>query len=152
MSKAKEKLTMRVIKGAIVPADDYTTQRLRDKGYKTGDLLTVTLSKQRSPGYNRLAHQLGILITENIDEFSGMDCHKALKRLQLESGVACELTAIKVPGIGMVEHRTAQSLSFDNMDEGDFKDCISGLCRHITKTYWPNMEPDQIESMLELMP
>lgn len=148
----REKFSLVVVKGALQPADDYTRERLRAKGYKSGDILSATLSKQRSPGYNRLIHKLGMIVSENIDGFAGMDGHKVLKRLQIESGVACEITAIKAPGYGMLEHRTPLSLSFDSMDQGEFYEAARGLCRHIAETYWPGQTPEQIERMIELMP
>lgn len=113
----------------------------------------MTLSKQRSPGYNRLAHQIGTLCRENIEAFEHYtDSHQILKRLQLESGVACEETAIMVDGYGLVTHRVPLSLSFDQMDEGFFRECVSGLCKHIEKKYWHGMEEGAILHMAELMP
>ena len=150
--KTKERLSFTVGKGVLYPSDDYTTERLRAKGYHVGDVLSATLTKQRSPGFNRLAHQLGALVGQNIEEFGGLDAHKVLKRLQIESGVACEETAIKIPGYGMMMHRTPQSLAFDAMDEGEFRECMTGLSRWISTQYWPQMDEDQILNMASLMP
>lgn len=147
-----ERISLIVKKGCLAPADGYAEERLRERGYAIGDALSAELRKERSPGYNRLAHQLGALLSQNVDEFTGMDAHKTLKRLQIESGVACEETAIKIPGFGMMIHRTPLSLSFDNMDEGEFRECMKGLSRHIAETYWKSMSPDEILTMSALMP
>lgn len=149
---SREKLRMRVEKGCLVPADDYTAERLRERGYKIGDEVAVTISKSRTAWFNRQAHKLGQLCVTNIEELSGYEAHGALKRLQIESGVACEETAIKAPGFGMLMHRVPRSLSFDEMDEGEFRQAILGLCRYIAKTYWPSMTEDQIYQMAEVMP
>lgn len=151
MSK-REKLLFRVVKGGLQPADGYTQERLRAKSYKVGDVLSGTLSKRRISGFNRLMHKLGMMVAENVEGFSGLDGHRVLKRLQIESGVACEVTAIKVPGYGMMEHRTPLSLSFDSMDQGEFWEAARGMCKYIAETYWPSHTPEEIEKMAELMP
>ncbi len=150
--KRAEPLYLRVVKGALVPANAYTESRLREKGYRIGDILTVTLSKLRSNGYNRYAHRLATMVAANIECFAGMAAHRVLKRLQIESGVACEITAIKVPGYGLMEHRTPLSFSFDGMDEGEFREAVKGLCIHLEREYWPTMTSEQIEAMIEIMP
>ena len=142
-----EKLMLRVAKGALVPADGYTASRLRERGYHTGDVVGAIISKLRNPKFNRLIHRIGQLCVANIDDFGAMDAHQCLKRLQLESGVACDETAIRVPGLGMVLHRTPQSLSFESLDEGDFHDAARGLCRWIAAEYWPTLTPEAIEEM-----
>ena len=146
-----EKLMLRIEKGAFVPADGYTASRLRERGYHTGDLVGAVISKIRNPKFNRLVHRIGQLCAANIDEFHGMDAHKVIKRLQLESGIACDETEIKVPGLGMVLHRTPQSLSFESLDEGDFHDAARGLCRWIAQNYYPQLTEDQILAMAEAM-
>ncbi len=149
---SREKLHFRISKGALTPADAYTLGRLRERGYKIGDVVSVTVSKLRSNGFNRLAHRLGKLCSLNLEGFEELDGHRALKRLQLESGIACDETAIKVPGLGMVLHRVPLSLSFDAMDEDQFREVIKGLCRYISKTYWPTLSAEQIEELASAMP
>lgn len=150
MSKP-EKHLLRVIKGGLVPADNYTAARMREKGYHIGDLLTATLTKPRNPKFHRLAHQLGVLIEKNIESFSGMDPHKVLKRLQIEGNVACDEVGIFVPGMGMMLQRIPQSLSFANLEEGAFKVVMRGLSRHVAATYWKDLKPEQIEDMAAAM-
>ena len=150
--KRRERLMLRVTKGALEPADNFTRQRMREKGYHVGDLVAAELFKIRNPGFHRLGHQIGTLCIRNIEDFSTYtSAHAVLKRLQLESGVACDETAIRAPGLGMVLHRTARSLSFIDMDEGEFHETVRGLCRHIAATYWPSLTPAQIEDMASAM-
>lgn len=144
-----EKLMLRIEKGALVPADGYTASRLRERGYHIGDMVGATISKLRNQKFNRLVHRIGQLCAANLDAFSGMEAHAVIKRLQLESGVACDETAIKVPGLGMVMHRTPKSLSFENLDEGEFHDAARGLCRWIATEYWSTLTPEQVEQMAE---
>jgi hypothetical protein len=33
------------------------------------------------------------------------------------------------------------------MDDGEFKQVMKDLCRHVAKTYWPTCTPEQVEQM-----
>jgi hypothetical protein len=149
--KKPERILFRVAKGALVPADELALMRLRARGYNLGDQVTVEIRKARNPKFHRMAHALGHLLAENVDAFTGMSAHAVLKRLQLESGAGCESVAIYVPGVGMCEHRQALSLSFENMDEGEFQEIYAGLCDHVVKRYWPDLDAGQVEEMASLV-
>lgn len=149
--KRPERFPLRVVQGAFQPADVTCQARLRDKGFKTGDLVFVEFRKPRNPKFHRLGHALGRLCAENIEAFEDMDAHRVLKRLQLEAQIGCEEMAIVVPGVGKCLHLIPRSLSFESMDEGEFKEVISGFCRHIAKQYWPTLTPEAIEDMAGVM-
>lgn len=149
--RTPERFPLRIQRGAFIPADQTTVARLRDKKFSTGDIVFVEFRKPRNPKYHRLAHALGRLVAENIEQFEGMDAHRVLKRLQIEGNIGCEETAIYVPGVGMCMHRTPLSLSFESMDQGDFHEVMQGFCRHIAKVYWPELAPEQIEQMAGVM-
>lgn len=146
-----ERFPLRVVKGAFTPADISCQARLRDKGFKTGDLVFVEFRKPRNPKFHRLAHALGQLCAENIEAFNGMDPHRVLKRLQIEAQIGCEEMAIVVPGVGKCLHLIPRSLSFESMDEGEFHEVIAGFCRHIAGQYWPSLTPEAIEDMAGVM-
>lgn len=151
-SPAPERFALRVDKGCFRVADTTTAARLRQRSYSVGDLVFAELKKPRNPKFHRLAHQLGILCAENLDAFTGMDPHKVLKRLQVESGVGCEEIACLLPsGGGSYVARIPQSLSFESMDEGQFREVMRGLCRHLAAAYWPKCTAEQIESMAGCM-
>ena len=152
MSKGKEGFLLAVQKGSLVPADNYTAERLRAKGYRMGDVLRATLSKPRNPRFHRLAHAFGKLCAENIERFEGMDAHKVLKTIQYEADIACERMTVKLPGLGMVEVRQTESLSFESMDEGRFREVYAAMCNHVSKVYWPELTPEQVAEMAETMP
>lgn len=145
----RERVFLRVIKGALAPADNYAASVLRSRGYGVGDLLQADLTKPRSPKFNRLVHRIGQLVVENIEAFAGMDAHKAIKRLQIEGRVACEEIGIHLPGFGMVIQFIPRSLSFENMDEGEYREAARAICRLIAERYWPTLTPEQIEQMAE---
>lgn len=145
--KRAEETLWRVGPGVLEPYDAGTSAQLRAKGFKRGDVLTTSLKKARNPGFHRLAHHLGSLIAENLEDFEGMDSHAVIKRLQWEANVGCDEFGAKAPGLGLVMIRTPRSLSFASMDEGEFQQVIEGLCRYIAKTYWPTCTPEQVEAM-----
>jgi len=138
---------MKVSKGALIPADVHTNAMLRDRKYTTGDIVSITISKCRNPDFNRLVHRIGGLCAANIDAFSGMDSHKVLKRLQIEADIGCEHIMIMIPGLGAVEQRIPLSLSFDSMEEGEFRLIARAFCQHIAQQYWPGMSAEQVEDM-----
>lgn len=147
--RKKPAFMMKVIQGGLAPADGYTNAMLRDRKYSTGDVVSITISKCRNPLFHRLVHRIGSLCAANIDAFSGMDAHQVLKRLQIEADIGCEHIMLRIPGLGAVEQRIPQSLSFDSMDEGEFKGIARAFCRHIAEQYWLNMTAEQVEQMAE---
>lgn len=149
--KAAETILLRIAKGALVPDDDLAVERLRARGFRMGDVVTATLRKPRNPKFHRLAHALGQMLVENIEAFENLTAHDVLKRLQIESGVGCDAIAIHVPGVGMCEHRQAKSLSFENLDQAEFEDIYTRLCRHVRARYWPQLPDGEVERMTDLM-
>lgn len=148
MSQARRKprYALRVIRGGYAPADASAASALRGK-HRIGDLVFAEFTKPRSPGFHRLAHQLGSMLAENLDAFDGMEAHAVLKRLQIEADVGCEHLALNYPGIGPVMYRQARSLSYESMDQDEFRAVIAGMCQHVAKSYWPTLSAEQIEQM-----
>lgn len=152
MSKKPETFMLCVTKGALVPADGLTVERLRAKGYHNGDILTATLRKARNPGFHRKAHAFGELVSQNIERFRDMGCHQVLKLVQYEGDIACERMMVNLKDFGMVEVRVPKSLSFDSMDDGEFAEVFKAMCKHVADNYWEGCSADQIEQMVEIMP
>ena len=142
----KPRHALRVIRGGYAPADESAAAALR-VGHRIGDLVYASFVKPRHPGFHRLAHQLGGLLAENLDAFDGMSAHNVLKRLQIEGDIACEHIALVFPGVGPVEYRQAKSLSYESMDETEFRETITAMCRYVSKTYWPTCTPEKVEAM-----
>jgi hypothetical protein len=146
---SKPPVYLRVIKGALVPADAYAQGQLRAKGYAVGDVIAAELKKLNNPKFHRLMHRIGTLCAENIDSFAGMDAHQVLKRIQWEGNIGCEEMGVMVPGVGLAMMRFPLSLSFDSMDDGERHEVARAMCRHISEKYWPSLSPEQIEEMAE---
>ena len=150
IKRTKPKTLWRVGKGVLFPHDSFTTSQLRAKGYHIGDVLSAELRKPRSPQFHRLAHALGGLIAENVEAFAGVDAHDVLKRLQIEANIGCDEIALNFPGVGPCTYRVPRSLSFESMDDGQFKTVITAMCGYVSRTYWPSVSPEKIEAMAEV--
>jgi len=146
----REKIFFRVgINGELQSADRYAASLLEQKKYKPGDIVGAHLSKLRNIGTNKNAHAIAQMCRDNIGEFNLYDdSHKVLKRLQIESGAACEEIAVKV-GEQMCIVKVPLSFSFDSLGEAEFTAAIKTICRHISDNYWQDLAPDQIEAMAE---
>ena len=150
MSK-RERILLRVERGALVPADAHSQQRLREKGYKVGDILAAELIKPRHPGFWRLAHRIGALCAQNIDAFSSLSPHQAIKKLQFDTGLWCDITETEIPGLGTLVSKQPRSLAFESLDQGEFYELMKGLCGHIAATYWPHLSAEAVQEMAESM-
>lgn len=149
----KERFLFRIRNdGSFVPDDKHTRARLRDKKYRTGDVVAAELFRARNPGFHKLAHVFGMLVRDHIDGFENLDAHQVLKRLQLEAGVGCDELVLNVPGVGVVPYKIPRSLSFESMDEPEFRQIFKAMCKHVSDTYWPSLEPEEIEDMAAAMP
>ena len=146
-----ERIPLRIIKGALVPADDMAASRLRAKGYNLNDVVFAEIKKPRNPKFHRLAHRIGMLVAENIDVFTGMNPHDVLKRLQWEGNIGCEEVVVQEANGDIRLIRWPHSLSFESMDQGEFKEVVTAFCRHIADTYWPDLDPEAIEEMADSM-
>lgn len=164
--------------GALVPRFATDRRLMRDRGYRMGDDLRAELSKPRHLGQHRKAHLLGGLVVAQLEGFEGLDQHAAIKRLQRESGVCCEVEQIDatpvvtailaaaetllgevatrmlktvLPEIKQIDVLVPQSLAFDRMEQGEFELFYAGICQHLAERYWPDGDQEQIEQMAELM-
>lgn len=146
----KPRVMLRIIKGGLEPADQFSLQTLRERGYKVGDIVAGDIKKPRNPRFHRLAHQVGALVAENIEAFSNMEAHAVLKRIQIEGNIGCSEMAVMFPGIGPCTYRIPQSLAFESMDDGEFHEVMAAICRYVSKTYWPTVSPEDVERMAEL--
>ena len=148
-----EKIYLRVTSVGLAPADPYAETRLREKKYKPGDILSAQLSKLRKQGTHKNAHKIGVLMMQAHDDFRYYaNAHDVLKRLQVESGAACEEIKIKKRNGEWELHRYPLSFSFDSLGEAEFNEAVRVICRYIVDVYWPDMDSEEIDLMAERMP
>ena len=148
---SKERICFRVEKGCLTPADNYAISLLQERNYKVGDIVSAELRKPRSVRFNRFVHQLGKLVIENVEGFSEIDAHTAIKRLQIEGGIACDEIGVFIPNVGAVIQKIPRSFSFDSMGEEEYRDSAKKLCDFLATRYWKDCTPEQIERMADCM-
>lgn len=136
---------------AFIPASGTDMQNIRERGIKIGTTLRCDMKQPRNLQFHRLAHALGRIVSENIDAFTGMQAHAALKKLQTDSGVECDVTKTDIPGVGVLETKAPRSMAFDAMEQSRFFTMMTGLCQHIASQYWPQCTAEQIEDMASAM-
>lgn len=178
VSKITEAGTNNII-GCLVPSSRADVELMRERHYRRNDVVRATLTLPRNAKFHRLVHQLGRLITQNVETFENMTSHDAIKRLQRESGVFCHVSQIDaapvvsailaaaqsvlgevptrmlaavLPEIKTIELQEAQSMAFDSLDESDFRQFWSGICEHLIARYWPSLTIEQITEMAEMLP
>lgn len=173
----KAKLEDGAVVAAMVPCHATDQRLLRERNYRIGDQLRCEITKPRILGQHRKAHILGQMCIEHLDGFAGLGSHDAIKRLQRESGVCCELEAINagpvveailsaaqkllggpatamlravLPEIKTIDVTVPRSLAFDRMEQGEFEQFYRGICAHLAATYWPDCTSEKVEEMAEL--
>jgi hypothetical protein len=145
----RKRIMMRVIKGGLVPADNFGVEALRAKKLSVGQIVSVDVTVPRNPALWGLAHRLGTLVKENIESFEGMDSHKALKRLQREGMIECEEFSFFLKGHGMIPMMIPRSLAFDMMDDDEFSAVFDRLIEVVISNYWKSETPESIKLMLK---
>jgi hypothetical protein len=153
----------------LIARDGITRRMMKDRGYRVGDELKGDMRKGRNYQQWKTAHGLGMLCIEQIERFAefGHDAHAALKAIQRESGIACDTLQIDaspvveavlaaaetvvgklsmfalrkiLPAIKTVSVNEARSLGYDSIDGAQFNEVFNGLCDHILRTYWPELD------------
>jgi hypothetical protein len=127
-------------------------ENMRERNFRNGDLVKMTVTKATDPHANRTLHALGKMCAENLDAFAGMEAHAVLKRLQVESGVHCEPISVRIQGSDeLAIANIPLSLSFDDTDDFEFRACAHGLAKYLVQRYWPQVSESWIEEELSKM-
>lgn len=164
--------------GAFVPSHPIDQRLAKERGFRIGHEYRAEIKQSRNPKFNRLAHAVGFLLTDNVEEFRDVDSHAALKQVQLESGVACEVVemdaspvisalldaaevvlgkgartvlAAVLPEIKTIPVKRARSLAFDEMDEDEFANFFNGITAYIGEHYTSVMLDDVVAEFWEMV-
>lgn len=139
------------IVGALVPASSVDARAMRERKYHVGSQLRADLSKPRNVVQWRLAHALGGWMAENVDGFESLSQHEALKQLQRECGVHCDAREIDLGELGRVVVKEARSLSFDDMEQGEFDVFWQAVTEYVRDVYARGLTEMQWAQVLELI-
>lgn len=146
--------------GALVPRYSCDRRAMKERKFHVGMELRADLTRARNPGFHRLAHVIGTLAVEQIEGFEHLDAHEALKKLQGETGVCCDVLEVD-HGIGRDERGRfvnlgkstiykARSIAYDEMPEGDFNRVVKAVFALLSTKYWPGMSEDAIQVLCDM--
>lgn len=116
--------------GCLRPTHPIDSRSMRERRFTVGKELRATLRQDRNPMFYRKAHVLSGWLADNVEAFSGLSQHDALKKLQELSGIGVESVEYDLLGIGKLTRTEAESLNFADMDEGRFNELWSGADGH----------------------
>lgn len=134
--------------GAFVPNSDEDKNYLRERGYRNGEKVRAVLTKPRNERFNRLVHGMGYLIATNIEGYEGLTSHEAIKKLQVEGLIYCNIEILTFENIEFKRH-IPRSISYDSMDEHNFQDFWIQCCKYLIDKYWPELDEDELTNMIE---
>lgn len=134
---------------AFVAASDTDRAILKERSYQLNTKIRAELKQPRNIRFHRLVHGLGQVLANNLDRFAGLNPHAAIKALQVESLVYCDVTSFDLPGLGRITRHEPQSLSFDSMSEEVFKDFWRQCCAYLVATDWPTLTEERLTEMAE---
>lgn len=150
-------VSLRVIPGGFVPATDTDAQALRALGLRTNMTVCADLDWIRAPHDLRRIHRLGQILVDQVPDFSHLDAHEAIKRLQAASGAGCkvigmpalalaQLTGIPCQGDpgAVVTVNEPYSLSPSSMSGAQFARLLDQLCKYVALHIWPELTDEEI--------
>lgn len=139
---------------ALVPASGWDRATLNERGIRVGDHLMCDVFKERNARFYRLAHALAKFVRDNVDSFSGLTIHAALKRLQRDANVECDEYEMELDlgpmGKPKVPVRQPRSLNFSDMDDSRFQEVWQSICDHVASTYFKHWNADQVAEAAEM--
>lgn len=140
--------------GALVPAHPIDRRLMRERKFHVNREVRAELKQSRNPGFHRLAHAVGNLLSDNVEEFRHLNGHDALKQVQAKAGVCCDVEKLVLDlgtlGRHTVDRSIPRSIAFDEMDEAEFKELFEGVCDYIDQHYAGAMT-DEIRAEYFLM-
>jgi hypothetical protein len=135
---------------AWVASHPIDARLMKERGWRAGDEARGELKKSRNVKFHRLAHAVGNLLVDNVEEFRALNGHDALKQVQQRSGVCCEPIEIDLGALGKVQAQIARSIAFDEMDEQEFGEFFRGICDYIDQ-HFASVMTDEIRAEYFLM-
>lgn len=128
----------------FVPAYPLDRAAVRDRGIKINDLVMMDVFRDRNPRFWRKFHKLASFLADNVEELGGLQAHDALKKVQLDSRVWCEVADFVLEDGQVLRHWVTKSLAFDVADDIVAEEVWNGIVDHVVKTYFPDWDRDQV--------
>lgn len=125
--------------GALVPAHPIDQRLMKERKFHVNREVRAELKQPRNPQFHRLAHAIGNLLVDEVEEFRDLDGHSALKKLQELSGVCCDAETFVLDLGTLGRHEIARnvprSLAFDELEEDEFRRFFEGITAYIGEHY-----------------
>lgn len=150
--KFEQSVMLRVMPdGSFRPANEASRKLCRDRGMRVGSEFVAYVYEPRDSLQWRQAHALGGLLVANVDEFEGKTNHWALKKIQADGGIACEVEKIDLGNLGIVTRTVPRSLAYGFMDNTKWVEVYRQMCAYIGRVYLGQIDAEAVEEMLRLM-
>lgn len=124
---------------AFVPCHAIDNRLARERGFRIGHEYRAEIKQSRNVKFHRLAHALGHLLVDNVEQFAGKSAHDALKQVQADSGVCCDVERFVIDlgqfGRHEVERNVPRSMAFDDMEEDEFANLFEGITAYIAEKF-----------------
>lgn len=147
---------------AFVARDETDKRILKERGMRNGLECRAEFKMSRNVKFHKLAHVIGHLLVDNVEEFRGVGAHDALKAVQLKSNTACDMIemdatpvisaildacesiighgarkmlAAVLPEIKTIPVKIARSIAFDEMAQDEFVEFFEGITEYIGLHY-----------------
>lgn len=139
---------------AFVPCHAIDNRLACERGFRIGHEYRAEIKQSRNVKFHRLAHALGHLLVDNVEQFAGKSAHDALKQVQADSGVCCDVERFVIDlgqfGRHEVERNVPRSMAFDDMESDEFSQLFTGLCDYIDAHY-SSVMTDEVRAEYFLM-
>jgi hypothetical protein len=139
---------------AFLAAHEIDKRLLAERGMRMDLECRAFFEMSRNVKFHKLAHVIGHLLVDNVEEFRGKSAHDALKAVQLASNTACDMIemdatpvisaildacesllgkgarkvlASVLPEIKTIPVKVARSIAFDEMQEDEFVEWFNGV-------------------------
>lgn len=139
--------------GAWEAADSQSQALEHQRGLDHEGLVVLGyLYVPRDPDQWHRAHRLADYLVANVEAYTGMSSHKALKELQKKSGAACDVQRIEIgPERIPATITVPRSMAFGWMDGAEFTEAYRTMCQYVRDAYFPDLEGEVTEAMERLM-
>lgn len=137
--------------GALVPSTQWDQRAMRERKLHVGIEVRAELKQKRNSKWWRLAHVLGAFLADNVEGFEGLAMHDAVKKLQEKSGIGCIEESFDLGNLGVVKRIVAESLNFDDMDEGRWSELWTGWVEWLRREKWGALDSGKIEEAEQLI-
>jgi hypothetical protein len=134
----------------LVPIDPTEAEHLRQKKIGQGEIVAVEIRRARHPGQHRAMMALLRLVSQNMDPEPGVE--RLLIDLKMRLGYAEPVIPIATGDQALPPvYWRLESISFESMDQAEFREFWRKACRIIITEYWPGMTEEAIEMQAGLI-